>query len=98
MKADVKSGGYDHRAAHAFETPKKMLHHLEIHPDKKGGAMVEHHHTSMLHPVERHVFGKMEGDKMTAHVMKHTKMMSVAEPEEVEDAEGGADAHPGFQG
>lgn len=99
---DVTSGNWDHHEANADKMPKKMLDHMEIRPGVKGGATVEHVHTSMMHPNVVHVFGKNEGEKMSAHIMKHAKMAAPAasegEPAEVEDAEAGPDAHPGMQG
>lgn len=69
---------------------RKKLHHIEIHPAKNGGHMVQHHyhHDMTYHEPEHHVFGPEQGEEMMAHVMKHAKVkMDNEEAEGLEPAQ-----------
>lgn len=63
--------------------PAKVLDHMRVMPAENAGAIIEHHFTKFEHEPERHVFGKEEGAKMAAHVMKHAGMAA----KDMEDSE-----------
>ena len=65
---------------------RKHLDHIRISKAKNGGHVIEHHHDSMEHPPETHVFGPDEGDKLLAHVAKHMGIPGAAEEEGESDA------------
>jgi len=54
--------------------PKKVLDHLKVRKGEKGGHIIEHHFTSMVHEPQHFIFGQQEGPEAHEHIAKHMNM------------------------
>jgi len=51
--------------------PPKVLDHLRVSRSLEGGHVIEHHYTSYQHEPKPYKFGKNEGGRAAAHILKH---------------------------
>lgn len=62
----------------------KVLDHLRISRSLEGGHVIEHHYTSYQHEPKPYKFGADEGERATAHIMRHAGLPPVQGNDESE--------------